>query len=62
MKRQSAATPGRRMYTVLPPPADYDIHSEESVSLQQLKSINSVEEPAGTSPIILHLWTWRCAP
>ncbi|XP_005922437.1 glutamate-rich protein 1 isoform X1 [Haplochromis burtoni] len=46
VKRQSAAKLGRRMYTVLPPPADYDIHSEESVSLQQLKSINSVEEPA----------------
>lgn len=46
VKRQSAAKPGRRIYTVLPPPADYDIHSEESVSLQQLKSINSVEEPA----------------
>ncbi|XP_030614995.1 glutamate-rich protein 1 isoform X2 [Archocentrus centrarchus] len=46
VKRQSAASPGRRLYTVLPPPADYDMPSEGSVSLPQLKSINSVEEPA----------------
>lgn len=52
VKRQSAAKPGMRMYTVLPPPADYDIHSEESVSLQQLKSINSVEEPAESDKVL----------
>lgn len=46
VKRQSASNPGRRLYTVLPPPADYDMHSEGSVSVPQLKSINSEEEPA----------------
>ncbi|XP_022062248.2 glutamate-rich protein 1 [Acanthochromis polyacanthus] len=45
-KTKDAANPGRRMYTVLPPPADYSIHSEESVTLTQLESINSAEDPA----------------
>ncbi|XP_047467248.1 glutamate-rich protein 1 isoform X2 [Mugil cephalus] len=45
-KSQSAANPGRRLYTVLPPPADYNIHSQESVTLPQLESINSAEDPA----------------
>lgn len=43
---QSAATPGRRMYTVLPPPADYKTDSEKSVTLPQFESINSAEDPA----------------
>ncbi|XP_070698329.1 glutamate-rich protein 1 [Pempheris klunzingeri] len=46
-KRQSAASPGRRMYTVLPPPADYK--AEKSVTLPQLGSINSAEDPAEES-------------
>ncbi|XP_040916816.1 glutamate-rich protein 1 isoform X2 [Toxotes jaculatrix] len=46
---QSAANPQRRMYTVLPPPADYKTHSEKSVTLPQLESINSAEDPAEES-------------
>lgn len=56
-KTQSAANPSRRMYTVLPPPADYKTDSEKSVTLPQLDSINSAEDPAGKTTIILHLWT-----
>ncbi|XP_073339748.1 uncharacterized protein erich1 [Pagrus major] len=48
-KTQSAADPGRRMYTVLPPPADYKTDSEKSVTLAQLESINSAEDPAEQS-------------
>ncbi|XP_054470216.1 glutamate-rich protein 1 isoform X1 [Anoplopoma fimbria] len=43
----SAANPGKRMYTALPPPADYKTDSEKSVTLPQLESINSAEDPAG---------------
>ncbi|XP_059209619.1 glutamate-rich protein 1 [Centropristis striata] len=43
---QSAANPGRRLYTVLPPPADYNKDSEKSISLPQLESINSAEDSA----------------
>ncbi|XP_018553330.1 glutamate-rich protein 1 [Lates calcarifer] len=43
---QSAANPHRRMYTVLPPPADYKTHSKKSITLPQLESINSPEDPA----------------
>ncbi|XP_035850723.1 glutamate-rich protein 1 isoform X2 [Sander lucioperca] len=46
---QSAANQGRRMYTVLPPPADYKTDSEQSVTLPQLESINSAEDPAEES-------------
>ena len=56
-KTQSAANPGRRMYTVLPPPADYKADSEKSVTLPQLESINSAEDPAGKTIVILHLCT-----
>lgn len=52
---QSAANPGRRMYTVLPPPADSNTESEKSVMLPQLENINSAEDPAGKTTIILHL-------
>ncbi|XP_030299495.1 glutamate-rich protein 1 [Sparus aurata] len=48
-KTQSATDPGRRMYTVLPPPADYKTDSEKSVTLAQLESINSAEDPAEQS-------------
>ncbi|XP_069008022.1 glutamate-rich protein 1 [Embiotoca jacksoni] len=48
-KTESAANPGRRMYTALPPPADYRIHPEESVGPPQLESINSAEDPAEES-------------
>lgn len=51
-KTQSATDPGRRMYTVLPPPADYKTDSEKSVTLTQLESINSAEDPAGKTTII----------
>ncbi|XP_071354037.1 glutamate-rich protein 1 isoform X2 [Trachinotus anak] len=46
---QIAANPHRRMYTVLPPPADYKAHAEKSVTLAQLDSINSAEDPADES-------------
>ncbi|KAI4804000.1 hypothetical protein KUCAC02_025645 [Chaenocephalus aceratus] len=46
---QSADNPGRRMYTALPPPADYKRDSEKSVTLSQLESINSAEDPAEES-------------
>ncbi|GAA6213778.1 glutamate-rich protein 1 [Lates japonicus] len=46
---QNAANPRRRMYTVLPPPADYKTHSEKSITLPQLESINSAEDPADES-------------
>ncbi|XP_042357189.1 glutamate-rich protein 1 [Plectropomus leopardus] len=45
----TAANPGRRIYTVLPPPADYKTDSGESVTLSQLESINSAEHPAEES-------------
>lgn len=53
-KAQGAANPGRRMYTVLPPPANYKTDSEKSVTLPQLESINSAEDPAGKTTIILN--------
>ncbi|XP_060919178.1 uncharacterized protein LOC132993380 isoform X1 [Labrus mixtus] len=43
---QSAANPGRRLYTVTSPPADYKIGSEKSVTLPLLESINSAKDPA----------------
>lgn len=47
---QSAANPGgRRMYTVLPPPADYKTDLEKSVTVPQLENINSAENPAEES-------------
>ncbi|KAK5916548.1 hypothetical protein CgunFtcFv8_011521 [Champsocephalus gunnari] len=46
---QSADNPGRRMYTALPPPADYKRDSGKSVTLSQLESINSAEDPAEES-------------
>uniref|UniRef100_A0A8D3A669 Glutamate rich 1 n=1 Tax=Scophthalmus maximus TaxID=52904 RepID=A0A8D3A669_SCOMX len=46
---QSAANPRARMYTVLPPPADYEKHSEGSVPLSQQESVNSAEDPAEDS-------------
>ncbi|XP_039643005.1 glutamate-rich protein 1 isoform X1 [Perca fluviatilis] len=46
---QSATNQGRRMYTVLPPPADYKTDSEKPVTLPQLESINSAEDPAEKS-------------
>lgn len=50
-KCQNAASPRPRMYTVLPPPPDYNIHLDESVALPQLKSINSDKDPAGKTAI-----------
>ncbi|TKS86411.1 Glutamate-rich protein 1 [Collichthys lucidus] len=48
-KTQSAASLGRRMYTVLPPPPDYKTDLEKSVTLPQLQSVNSAEDPAEES-------------
>ncbi|XP_027130921.1 glutamate-rich protein 1 isoform X1 [Larimichthys crocea] len=48
-KTQSAANLGRRMYTVLPPPPDYKTDLEKSVTLPQLQSVNSAEDPAEES-------------
>ncbi|XP_062296652.1 glutamate-rich protein 1 isoform X1 [Scomber scombrus] len=43
---QNASNLGRRVYTVLPPPADYKTDAEKSVTLPQLENINSAEYPA----------------
>ncbi|KAM4540643.1 uncharacterized protein erich1 isoform 2-T2 [Fundulus diaphanus] len=48
-KPQNAAGTCRRMYTVLPPPPGYNVHSEKSVTLPELESINSAEDPAEES-------------
>uniref|UniRef100_UPI0037E718A5 glutamate-rich protein 1 n=1 Tax=Semicossyphus pulcher TaxID=241346 RepID=UPI0037E718A5 len=49
-KTQSETNPGkRRLYTVLPPPADYKTDSEKSITLGQQESINSAEDPAEDS-------------
>ncbi|KAM9356184.1 uncharacterized protein erich1 isoform 2-T2 [Pholidichthys leucotaenia] len=45
-KTQNAADRGRRMYTVLPPPADYSFHPDKSVTLPRLESMNSGKDPA----------------
>lgn len=50
-KTRNAANPCPRMYTVLSPPPDYDIHLDKSVALPQLESINSDEDPAGKTAI-----------
>ncbi|KAM8917570.1 CD109 antigen [Spinachia spinachia] len=44
-RKRSAADPGKRMYTVLPPPADHKTDSEKSVTLQRSESINSAADP-----------------
>ncbi|XP_026177742.1 glutamate-rich protein 1 isoform X2 [Mastacembelus armatus] len=46
---ESAANPRKRMYTVLPPPADYNTHPEKSFTLPRLESINNAEDPAEES-------------
>lgn len=56
-KTQHAANTGKRIYTALPPPADYNRDSEKSVIFPQRENINSAEAPAGKTAIILHLWT-----
>lgn len=43
---QSAANPGRRLYTVLPPPADYKMDTEKSDTMPQQESVNSSKDPA----------------
>ncbi|XP_074548824.1 uncharacterized protein erich1 [Halichoeres trimaculatus] len=49
-KTQSSSNPDRRrLYTVLPPPADYKPHSEKSITLPLIESINSAEDPAEES-------------
>ncbi|KAK5857196.1 hypothetical protein PBY51_010454 [Eleginops maclovinus] len=46
---QSAVNPGRRVYTALPPPVDYKPDIEIPITLSQLESINSAEDPAEES-------------
>ncbi|XP_068195207.1 glutamate-rich protein 1 isoform X2 [Antennarius striatus] len=48
-KQQRATNPERRMYTVLPPPADYKANSEKSITPSQLESINTAQDPAEES-------------
>lgn len=43
-KPQNAASPCRRVYTVLPPPPGYNSHTEKSVTLSQLESINCADD------------------
>lgn len=43
---QSVANPGRRAYTVAPPPADFKAHAEESVNLPSSGSTNSDKDSA----------------
>ncbi|XP_071774302.2 uncharacterized protein erich1 [Centroberyx gerrardi] len=46
---RSAAHPGRRVYTALPPPTGYKTGAEGSVTLPQPGSVNSAEDPAEES-------------
>lgn len=54
---QSATNPSKRVYTVLPPPADYVMHSKGSFTILHIEHINSAKDPAGKSTIILSLWS-----
>lgn len=49
---QSVANPGRRVYTVVPPPADFKAHAEESVNLPSSGSTNSDKDSAGEKTVI----------
>ncbi|XP_047249219.1 glutamate-rich protein 1 isoform X2 [Girardinichthys multiradiatus] len=49
VKLQNAASLCRRMYTVLPPPPGYNVHSEKYVTPPHLESIDTAEDPAGES-------------
>ncbi|XP_064784551.1 glutamate-rich protein 1 [Oncorhynchus masou masou] len=42
----SSTQPGRRMYTVIAPPAEYKMGAEGSVTLSQPAYINTVQDPA----------------
>ncbi|XP_028995632.1 glutamate-rich protein 1 [Betta splendens] len=46
---RSPAKPDRRVYTVLPPPADYMMHSEKSLTLCHLDNGNSAKNPSEES-------------
>lgn len=46
---QGTTNPIRRVYTVLPPPADYKTSLERSATLPQPESINNAENPADES-------------
>lgn len=46
------ANPGSRVYTVLPPPADYKAHAGESVNLFTSGSADSDKDSAGKSVVI----------
>ncbi|XP_061599651.1 glutamate-rich protein 1 isoform X2 [Cololabis saira] len=50
-KKRLSANPSPRIYTVLPPPPDYNLHSEESVTLPHLESRTGTEDPAEESKI-----------
>ncbi|XP_028294755.1 glutamate-rich protein 1 [Gouania willdenowi] len=45
VKQQSGANQSRRMYTVLPPPPGFDLHSQESATPFGTQSRNSAEDP-----------------
>lgn len=45
----NTSTPSKRVYTVLPPPADYKTDAEESVMHYQLEDLKGVEDPAEES-------------
>lgn len=47
---QSVANPGRRVYTVVPPPADFK--AEESVNLPSSGSANSDKDSAGEKAVL----------
>lgn len=56
-KPQSGAGTGRRMYTVLPPPADYKADPETSAPLPEPDDIKNGEDAAGKTTTIFHLCT-----
>lgn len=51
-KTEGAANSIPRIYTVLPPPPDYNLHSENSVIPPQLESMNRTEDPPGRTILI----------
>lgn len=54
-----SAKAGRRVYTVLPPPADYMRHSEKSSTLTDLENGDGAKDPSGKLTIISHLWSHK---
>lgn len=50
----SAAIRRRKMYTVLPPPEDFDAESVKCVTLSKLEGTKSVEDPSGKAAILFY--------